>query len=186
MSIGERISTLRKEQKLSQGQLAKALDVTRQAVSKWENNLSAPDSLKLIQLSELLKTDVEYLTTGNHPEPAAPAPVVVNVVKKSRSGESGRKSNRKTGCEAHCSGKIPEKPHRVSAPGGHLLRSRCGGGDAVVIPSPFILFYIAVSIASLRFRTRKTVRFWGISNLSDPFLGIIHLVNPNLATSVSL
>ena len=82
MSIGERISTLRKEQKLSQGQLAKALDVTRQAVSKWENNLSAPDSLKLIQLSELLKTDVEYLTTGNHPEPAAPAPVVVNVVKK--------------------------------------------------------------------------------------------------------
>ena len=36
MSIGERITELRKMQNLSQGQLAQAMDVSRQAVSKWE------------------------------------------------------------------------------------------------------------------------------------------------------
>ena len=43
MSIGERISELRKGQNLSQGQLADALSITRQAVSKWENNIALPD-----------------------------------------------------------------------------------------------------------------------------------------------
>lgn len=40
VTIGERISALRKEQNLSQGQLAKELEVSRQAVSKWENEVS--------------------------------------------------------------------------------------------------------------------------------------------------
>ena len=57
MSIGERISELRKQQNLSQGQLAQALDVTRQAVSKWENDLAVPDALKMIHLADLLDTD---------------------------------------------------------------------------------------------------------------------------------
>lgn len=64
MSIGERISELRKELNLSQGQLASMMDVSRQAVSKWENDLSSPDALNLIRLSDLLDTDIEYLTTG--------------------------------------------------------------------------------------------------------------------------
>ena len=52
MSIGERIIELRAQQNISQVQLAKMLDVSRQAVSKWENDQTAPD------------TDVEYLATG--------------------------------------------------------------------------------------------------------------------------
>ena len=64
MSIGERITELRKAQKLSQGQLAEAMEVSRQAVSKWENDLAAPDSLKMIRLAEVLDTDIEYLSTG--------------------------------------------------------------------------------------------------------------------------
>ena len=64
MSIGERIMQLRKLQNLSQGQLAEALDVSRQAVSKWENDQSAPDSIKMIRLAEVLDTDIEYLSTG--------------------------------------------------------------------------------------------------------------------------
>ena len=64
MSIGERITQLRKLQNLSQGQLAEALDVSRQAVSKWENDQSAPDSIKMIRLAEVLDTDIEYLSTG--------------------------------------------------------------------------------------------------------------------------
>ena len=64
MSIGERITELRKAQKISQGQLAQAMEVSRQAVSKWENDLAAPDSLKMIRLAEVLDTDIEYLSTG--------------------------------------------------------------------------------------------------------------------------
>lgn len=40
------------------------MDVSRQAVSKWENDLAAPDTIRLIQLADALNTDVEYLATG--------------------------------------------------------------------------------------------------------------------------
>lgn len=81
MTVGERISKLRKSKNLSQVQLAKLLDVTRQAVSKWENDLAAPDTLKLIQLADVLETDTEYLATGNHSTIKA-SPRVVTVVQK--------------------------------------------------------------------------------------------------------
>lgn len=79
MSIGERIIELRKAKSLSQGDLAKALDVTRQAVSKWENDLSSPDTIKLIQLADVLDTEVEYLATGR--KPVYEHPLVLNMVK---------------------------------------------------------------------------------------------------------
>ena len=81
MSIGERITQLRKEQNISQVQLAKALDVSRQAVSKWENGQSVPDMVNLIQLADLLKTDTEFLATGRH-STIKSAPSVVTVVEK--------------------------------------------------------------------------------------------------------
>lgn len=80
MSIGERITALRKEQNISQGQLAKALDVSRQAVSKWENDQTSPDTLKLIQLADVLNTEVEYLATGN--KPVYEKPITVQMVQK--------------------------------------------------------------------------------------------------------
>lgn len=64
MSVGERISALRKEMNISQQELAKRLEVTRQAVSKWENDQSSPDTLNLIRISDALNTDVEFLATG--------------------------------------------------------------------------------------------------------------------------
>ncbi|MBQ7231224.1 MAG: helix-turn-helix transcriptional regulator [Oscillospiraceae bacterium] len=77
MNIGERITALRKEKDISQTELAKRLNVSRQAVSKWEQGVSSPDTAKLIQLAEILGTEVEYLATGTHPEPGS---VVLNVV----------------------------------------------------------------------------------------------------------
>ena len=79
MSVGERITELRKQQNMSQGDLAKAMDVSRQAVSKWENGLSSPDTVKLIQLAEVLETDVEYLATGRNTVLRRP-PVVLKSV----------------------------------------------------------------------------------------------------------
>lgn len=78
MTIGERITELRKQHNISQLQLARLMDVSRQAVSKWENDLSAPDTLRLIQLAEVLDTDVEYLATGNHTP--KPDPEIIKVV----------------------------------------------------------------------------------------------------------
>ena len=77
MNLGERIISLRKERSISQTELARRLKVSRQAVSKWEQGTSSPDTAKLIQLAEILETEVEYLATGIRPEPKS---VVLNVV----------------------------------------------------------------------------------------------------------
>lgn len=60
---------------MSQYELAKTLNISRQAVSKWENDQSAPDTLNLIRLSELLNTEVEYLATGKKPKYTQPVVV---------------------------------------------------------------------------------------------------------------
>ena len=81
MSIGERITELRTRKNLSQGELASALSVSRQAISKWENDQSSPDTIHLIQLADLLDTEVAYLATGVKPV-YEEAPIFVNLVKK--------------------------------------------------------------------------------------------------------
>lgn len=79
MSIGERISQLRKDNQISQLQLADALGISRQAVSKWENDLASPDTINLIRLADVLDTEVEYLATGK--KPVYTYPVVVDKIK---------------------------------------------------------------------------------------------------------
>ena len=72
MSIGERIAQLRQDVGMSQYELAKAMSISRQAVSKWENDQSAPDTINLIRLCNVLNTDVEYLATGKKSRPSEP------------------------------------------------------------------------------------------------------------------
>lgn len=81
MSIGERIADLRKKQNMSQSALASAMQVSRQAVSKWESDRSSPDTLRLIRLAEVLNTQVEYLATGRPPVPIEP-PITLTVPPK--------------------------------------------------------------------------------------------------------
>lgn len=76
MSIGERITQLRSEQNIPQAELARLLDISRQAVSKWENDLASPDTIHLIKLADILDTDVEYLATGRKTYGRRP-PVVI-------------------------------------------------------------------------------------------------------------
>ena len=64
MSVGKRISELRKQHNMSQGQLANQLGVSRQAISKWENGQSSPDTANLITLSEIFDTNIEYIASG--------------------------------------------------------------------------------------------------------------------------
>ncbi|MBR2888786.1 MAG: helix-turn-helix transcriptional regulator [Oscillospiraceae bacterium] len=79
MSIGDRITQLRSQRNMSQNQLAQAMGVSRQAVSKWENGLTTPDATKMILLADVLDTDLEYLTTGRQVVPSRP-PVVLTEV----------------------------------------------------------------------------------------------------------
>ena len=64
MTLGKRIRKLRTERKVSQELLAEHMDVSRQAVSKWENGTSSPDTNNLIRLAEFFDVSVEYLATG--------------------------------------------------------------------------------------------------------------------------
>lgn len=80
MSIGERIILLRTQSGITQAQLATAMNVSRQAVSKWENGQSVPCAAKMIKLADILNTDIEYLSTGRSVVPTRP-PVVLEKVK---------------------------------------------------------------------------------------------------------
>ena len=55
------------------------MNVSRQAVSKWENDITCPDALNMIKLADLLDTDIEYLTTGRMNYGRRP-PVVLKTV----------------------------------------------------------------------------------------------------------
>ena len=59
--LAEKIYSLRKKSGLSQEQLASKLNVSRQAISKWEAGSSVPESEKLIALSEYFQVSVDYL-----------------------------------------------------------------------------------------------------------------------------
>lgn len=61
MTVGEKISKLRKENNYTQEQLADILGVSRQAVGKWESDLTYPETEKLIRMSELFDCSLDYL-----------------------------------------------------------------------------------------------------------------------------
>ena len=67
-TIGSRIAALRRKKNMTQEELAAALGVTPQAVSKWENDLSCPDITLLPQLAKLLGVSVDELLGSAAPE----------------------------------------------------------------------------------------------------------------------
>ena len=60
-SMGDMISTLRKEKGMTQKDLADRLNITDKAVSKWERNLAFPDTATIPGLAEILGISVEEL-----------------------------------------------------------------------------------------------------------------------------
>ncbi len=70
-TIGKRIAALRREKGLKQEDPAQVLDVSSQAVSKWENDQSCPDISLLPKLAKLLGVSVDMLLTGEEEKPVA-------------------------------------------------------------------------------------------------------------------
>lgn len=64
MNLSENIYRYRGERNWSQSDLAEALDVSRQSVSKWENGTSVPDLDKLIKMRELFGVSIDDLVFG--------------------------------------------------------------------------------------------------------------------------
>ena len=73
MNLGETIYRLRTKAGMSQDALAGALDVSRQSVSKWENNAAVPELEKLMKLSEVFGVTLDELVGREASAPAAPA-----------------------------------------------------------------------------------------------------------------
>lgn len=84
MTLGERIYKLRTARNLSQGELAEALDVSRQSVSKWETDASVPELDKLVKLSELFSVSLDELVLDKKQPEEMSAPKVVYVERVER------------------------------------------------------------------------------------------------------
>ena len=79
-TLGKRIAALRREKNVKQDDVAQALSVSPQAVSKWENDQTCPDISLLPQLAKLLGVSVDELLEGKKEV----APVVTMVPEENR------------------------------------------------------------------------------------------------------
>ena len=88
MVMHEKLVQLRKEKGLTQIELAEAVNVSRQAVSKWESGGALPSTENLIFLSKLYEIPIDYLVNDESEKP------VLTETKEVEVSESGKK-NRK-------------------------------------------------------------------------------------------
>lgn len=68
MTLGEHIVELRNTHGISQADLAEAVDVSRQSVSKWETGASTPDLEKLVKLANYFSISLDQLVKGKETE----------------------------------------------------------------------------------------------------------------------
>ena len=61
MTFGEKIQNLRKDANISQEELSFQLKVSRQAISKWENDNGYPETEKIIKMSKIFGVTLDYL-----------------------------------------------------------------------------------------------------------------------------
>jgi len=76
MKLGEKIAVLRKQRGLSQEDLANMMGISRQAISRWEQDENTPDVENIVQLSEIFNVSTDYLLRGmDAPLPPFAVPV---------------------------------------------------------------------------------------------------------------
>ena len=73
MSFGDKLQDLRRRAGMSQDTLAERLDVSRQAVSKWERDETMPETEKLVRIAELFGASLDELLLDREP-PKEPEP----------------------------------------------------------------------------------------------------------------
>ena len=78
-TLGEMISSLRKEKNMTQNDLAEKMNVTDKAVSKWERNLSCPDVNSIPKLAEILGVSVEELLNAQTEQDNSKLEDIINI-----------------------------------------------------------------------------------------------------------
>ena len=82
MEFGEKLQMLRKARGWSQEELAQQINVSRQALSKWESGVSIADTENVIALSRLFGVSTDYLLLRESEEASAPAAVTTPAKEK--------------------------------------------------------------------------------------------------------
>lgn len=88
-NIGKFISAIRKEKQMSQKELAKKLNITDKAISKWETGKGAPDVSNLIPLADILEVSVTEILNGKR--------IINDVKEENKAVVQAIKSTEKTG-----------------------------------------------------------------------------------------
>ena len=66
MKLADKILKLRKQQGMSQEELAEKLNISRQTISRWENGSAQPDAINILQLSKLFGVTADFLINDDY------------------------------------------------------------------------------------------------------------------------
>ena len=72
MSLGNKLAEARRARNLTQEQLAEKLEVTRQAVSRWESDAAYPETDKIVRMAQILEVSCDYLLQDGVDEKGEP------------------------------------------------------------------------------------------------------------------
>ena len=124
MTLGQKITNLRKARGMTQEELSEAIGVTRQTISKWELDTSTPDLDYLCKLCDLFGVTADYLIrpeketveTAPPPPPRPPSPSPASASRAGPCSSWGSSSSRLPSCSC-CSAYPPPSSGswRVSA-----------------------------------------------------------------------
>lgn len=87
MSLGNKLAEARRAKNLTQEQLAERLDVTRQAVSRWESDTAYPETDKIVRMAQILEVSCDYLLRDGVDEKGSPVNSPVTRLLKSAQGK---------------------------------------------------------------------------------------------------
>lgn len=73
IQFANQLMKLRQAANISQTQLAAQLNVSRQAVSKWENGTALPDLERIVQIAQLLHVSLDELVLAKEPSQQQPS-----------------------------------------------------------------------------------------------------------------
>lgn len=80
MSFADNLQSIRKENQLSQEELAEKIGVSRQAISKWEQGSGYPETEKLLILSHELNVSLDFLMLGETGNPVGEKSISQNLI----------------------------------------------------------------------------------------------------------
>ena len=87
MSFGNKLAEARRAKNLTQEQLAEQLEVTRQAVSRWESDAAYPETDKIVRMAQILEVSCDYLLQDGVDEKGAPVKSPVTRLLKQAQGK---------------------------------------------------------------------------------------------------